>query len=151
MNTREAVLSKIKKGSIPRGEELTKPTEPIFVSFVGSPSHISEPKNEEPESPRDMITGMLSSGPLPERVAWESPLFGRMESPVLEMTETHFSLIHPLTGEIVELPNEWLVSMEERSAIMEFDGGIPREEADRKAQGMMFDQFRQGGDEDGYV
>lgn len=89
---------------------------------------------------------------LPDRVAWTSPLFRRLEGgPVLEMSETYFSLIHPLTGEIVELSNEWLVSMEERSAIMEFDGGIPREEADRKAQGMMFDQFRQGGDEDGYV
>ena len=109
---------------------------------------VATPRNEKSEIP----SIEPKKGSLPSHVEWDSPLFGRLEGgPVLEMSETHFSLIHPLTGEIVELSNEWLVSMEERSAIMEFDGGIPREEADRKAQGMMFDQFRQGGDEDGYV
>lgn len=84
--------------------------------------------------------------PLPERVTWKSPLFGHLEGgPVLEMTETHFSLIHPLTGERVTLPREWLVSLDERSAIMEHDAGLSREEADREAKIEFFQLFRKGG------
>jgi len=80
---------------------------------------------------------------LPERVDWESPVFGRLSGgPVLEMGETTFTLIHPLTGEKVTLSREWLVTMEERSAIMKNDAGLPREEADRKARGMLFNQVR---------
>lgn len=53
--------------------------------------------------------------PLPEKVSWESPLFGKMTGgPVLEMDETTFSLVHPLTGEKVVLSREWLTSMDER-------------------------------------
>ncbi|MHB8421663.1 MAG: hypothetical protein ACYDAM_02670 [Leptospirales bacterium] len=77
---------------------------------------------------------------------WESPLFGKLSGgTVLEMSETIFTLIHPLTGEKVTLSREWLVTMDERSAILEFEGGLPREEADRKARGMLFNQFREGG------
>ncbi|MHB1286477.1 MAG: hypothetical protein ACYCYP_07945 [Leptospirales bacterium] len=84
--------------------------------------------------------------PLPERVSWESPLFGKLTAgPVLEMGETTFSLIHPLTGEKVVLSREWLVSMDERSAIMEHDGGLPREEADKQAKIEFFKLFRKGG------
>ncbi len=84
--------------------------------------------------------------PLPEKLAWTSPLFGRLEAgPVLEMTETHFSLVHPLTGEKVILPNEWLDSLDERSSILEFDAGLPREEADRQARIEFFGLFREGG------
>ena len=80
---------------------------------------------------------------LPERVIWESPVFGRLSGgPVLEMTETTFTLVHPLTGEKVTLSREWLVTREERSAIMKNDAGLPREEADRKAWGMFLNQFR---------
>lgn len=83
---------------------------------------------------------------LPERVSWESPLFGRLSAgPVLEMTETHFSLIHPLTGEKVVLSREWLVSLDERSAIFEFDAGMSREKADQEARKEFFGLFRKGG------
>lgn len=83
---------------------------------------------------------------LPAKVAWTSPLFGRIEGgPVLEMDETTFSLIHPLTGERVTLSKEWLVSMDERAAIMEHDGGISREEADKQARIEFFGLFRKGG------
>ncbi|MHB8421526.1 MAG: hypothetical protein ACYDAM_01980 [Leptospirales bacterium] len=84
--------------------------------------------------------------PIPDRVDWESPVFGKLSGgPVLEMSETTFTLIHPLTGEIVTLSKEWLVTMDERSAILEYEAGLPREEADRKARVMMFNQFREGG------
>jgi len=76
---------------------------------------------------------------------WESPLFGKLSGgPVLELTETTFTLIHPLTGEKVTLSREWLVTMDERSAILEYEAGLSREEADRKARGMIFNQFRGG-------
>lgn len=75
-------------------------------------------------------------------VAWESPLFGRLEAPVLEMGPTHFRLVHPLTGETVTLLNEWLVPMDERSAILEYDAGLPREEADDQAKREFFGLFR---------
>lgn len=84
--------------------------------------------------------------PLPEKVAWTSPLFGRLEAgPILEMGETTFSLIHPLTGERVTLSREWLASLDERSSIMEHGGGLPREEADREARVEFFRLFRKGG------
>lgn len=83
---------------------------------------------------------------LPEKVAWNSPLFGRLEGgPVLEHGPDTFTLWHPLTQEIVELPNEWLVSMDERAAILEFDAGLPREEADKQARIEFFRLFRKGG------
>lgn len=76
---------------------------------------------------------------------WESPLFGKLSGgPVLETTETTFSLIHPLTGERVTLSKEWLISLDERAAILEYDAGLSREEADRKARGMIFNEFRWG-------
>ncbi len=86
--------------------------------------------------------------PLPERVSWESPLFGRIEGgPVLEQGPDTFTLRHPLTQEIVELPNEWLDSLDERAAILEFDAGLPREAADREAKIEFFGLFRKGGRE----
>lgn len=82
---------------------------------------------------------------LPAHVDWESPLFGRLSGgPVLELTETTFTLVHPLTGERVTLSREWLATMDERSAILEYEGGLSRGKADRKARGMIFNQFRGG-------
>lgn len=78
-------------------------------------------------------------------VAWNSPVFGLLEAPVLSRDFETFTLIHPLTGEAVTLPNEWLVSMDERSAIIEYDGGIPRKEADNQAKWEFFRLFRKGG------
>lgn len=77
-----------------------------------------------------------------DRVTWNSPLFGPLEAPLLEKGPTHFRLIHPFTGEAVVLPNDWLISLEERAAIVEFDGGLPREEADRQAKRDIFSLFR---------
>ncbi len=71
MSTREAVLSRIKNGSTPRGEEPTKTTKTISVVFDGSASLISESKNEESEIPpkqetvRSLIEGLLAEGPRP--------------------------------------------------------------------------------------
>lgn len=63
----------------------------------------------------------------------------------MEMKEHTFVLRHPLTDEIVELSREWLVSLDERSAILEYDGGLPREEADKQAREEYFRLFRKGG------
>ena len=103
-----------------------------------------------PETAALKLIGMglarKDDAPLPERVDWESPVFGKLSGgPVLEMSETTFTLIHPLTGERVTLSKEWLITMDERSAILEYEAGLPREEADRKARGMLFNQFREGG------
>ena len=76
---------------------------------------------------------------------WQSPVFGRLEAPLMELRETTFILSHPLTGEVVELSKEWLVSLDERSAILEFDAGLSREEADSQARQEFFGLFRKGG------
>ncbi len=34
---------------------------------------------------------------------------------------------------VEELPVEWRVEYEERAAILEYDGGLPREQADKQA------------------
>lgn len=80
-----------------------------------------------------------------ETVAWESPIFGWLEAPLIDRDADSFTLTHPLTGEAVRLPNEWLVPMEERSAILEHDGGLPRYEADAQAKREFFGLFRRGG------
>ena len=140
---RDAVLSRLKKDSTPRGEEPTKTSKTISVVFDGSPSPIPESKNEETQIPPTEP----EKEPLPESVSWESPLFGRLEAgPVLEQGPDTFSLRHPLTQEIVELPNEWLDSLDERAAILEFDAGLPREAADKQAKIEFFQLFRKGGD-----
>lgn len=110
---------------------------------------VATPPNEKPKippEPESLAADPTLKNRLPERVAWESPLFGRLEGgPVLEMSDTTFSLVHPLTGEKVVLSREWLVSMEERAAIMEHDGGMSREEADRQAKIEFFRLFQKGG------
>lgn len=80
-----------------------------------------------------------------EIVRFNSPIFGELEGIVLETGEKTFRLKHPLTNEIVELPNEWIVSLEERAAILEFDGHASREEADGQARKEFFGLFRKGG------
>ena len=83
---------------------------------------------------------------LPERVSWKSPVFGELTAgPVLSQDLNTFTLKHPLTGEVVTLSNEWLVSLDERSAVLEYDGGMPRDEADRAAKIEFFQLFRKGG------
>jgi len=80
-----------------------------------------------------------------EPVRFNSPLFGELEGIILEQGPDSFTLRHPLTQEIVKLPNEWRISLDERSAILEFDAGLPREEADREARKEFFGLFRKGG------
>ena len=80
-----------------------------------------------------------------QAVRFDSPLFGELEGVVLERGEDTFTLRHPLTGEIVTLSNEWLISMEERSAILEYQAHLPREEADKEARRQFFGLFRKGG------
>ncbi|MHB1934823.1 MAG: hypothetical protein ACYCR5_10690 [Leptospirillum sp.] len=104
------------------------------------------PPKEEMEIPYSDPVSTLEPEPLPDHVDRESVLFGKLTGgPVLEMSETTFTLIHPLTGERVTLSKEWLVTMDERSAILEYEARLAREEADRKARGMLFNQFREGG------
>ena len=80
-----------------------------------------------------------------DTVSWDSPIFGILEAPILSRDFASFTLLHPLTGEVVTLSNEWLISMEERAAILEFDGGFPCEEADSQAKREFFGLFRKGG------
>ena len=88
------------------------------------------------------ITPPLAPG---DPVRWKSPLFGLLEAPLISHDFDSFTLIHPMTGEAVTLPNEWLVSLEERAAILEYDAGIPRGEADAQAKQEFFGLFRKGG------
>ena len=80
-----------------------------------------------------------------ETATWDSPVFGLLSAPILSRDFETFTLIHPLTGEVVTLSNEWLVSMDERAAILEHDGGLPREEADQQAKIEFFGLFRKRG------
>ncbi|WP_053764920.1 hypothetical protein [Leptospirillum ferriphilum] len=75
---------------------------------------------------------------------WGSPVFGKLSAPLLELREKTFVLRHPITNEVVELSRDWLVSLYERSAILEYDGSLPREEADRQARRDIFNLFRKG-------
>ena len=103
---------------------------------------VATPRNEKSEIP----SPEPGKDSLSDRVSWESPLFGKLSAgPVLEHGPDTFTLRHPLTQEIVELPNEWLVSMDERAAIIEYDAGLPRERADRQARIEFFGLFRKGG------
>ncbi len=43
------------------------------------------------------------------------------------------SLDLPALTDIDDLPMDWRIEYEERAAILEFDGGLSREEADRRA------------------
>ncbi len=103
----------------------------------------SSPPGPLPEAPQ---TGLKTANPgQSDLVSWKSPIFGLLEAPVLSRDFESFSLIHPLSGEIVTLPNEWLASLDERSAILEHDAGIPRKEADDQAKREFFGLFRKGG------
>ena len=77
-------------------------------------------------------------------IRFNSPIFGELEGIILEMGEKTFRLIHPLTGEVVSLSNECLVSMEERAAILEYQAHLPRKEADDRARKEFFGLFRRG-------
>ncbi len=102
----------------------------------------------QPMTPEAGEDGLKTQNPGqsdPQIVRWKSPLFGELEAPILSRGTHFFSLEHPLTGEVVRIPNEWLVSLDERSAILEYDGGLPREEADRRARIEFFGLFREGG------
>ena len=79
-----------------------------------------------------------------EIVRFGSPIFGELEGFAMEVGEKTFRLIHPLTGEAVILSNEWLVSMEERTAILEYQSNLPRKEADDRARKEFFGLFRRG-------
>ena len=46
----------------------------------------------------------------------------------------------------MELSRDWLVSLDERSAIIEYDGNASREEADRQAKIEFFGLFWKGGE-----
>jgi hypothetical protein len=121
-------------------------TKPIRVKSTGKeylPGQVVDlPEEKAREWEARGLVRVLSS---PSETTWESPLFGRLEAPVLEMREKTFALRHPLTDEIVELSRDWLVSLDERSAIVEFDGNKPREEADAQARREFFGLFRKGG------
>ena len=122
-------------------------TKPIKVRSTGEhflPGQVvdlPEEKAKEWEA-RGLVQVFLSPG---EKASWESPVFGRLEAPLLEMKEKTFVLRHPITDEIVELSRDWLASLEERAAIIEFDDNKPREEADAQARREFFGLFRKGG------
>ncbi len=104
------------------------------------------------EFPEEVAVKLIEAGlgrlvkPDPgESVRWQSPLFGELEAPALEIGEDAFTMRHPLTGEVVTLPNEWLISLEERSSILEYQAHLSREEADRESRREFFGLFRKGG------
>ena len=110
-----------------------------------APSH-HEGGSEHPTLLNDREVGLKTENSgQSETVTWESPIFGRLEAPLIDHDADSFSLIHPLTGEAVTLPKEWLVSMDERSAILEYQAHLPREEADTQARREFFGLFRKGG------
>ena len=43
------------------------------------------------------------------------------------------SLDHPVLTGIYELPMDWRIEFEERAAILEYDGGLSRDHADKRA------------------
>ena len=50
-----------------------------------------------------------------------------------------------LPAAVADWPEEWLESYMERAAIMEFDGGLPRAEAEHRAEELVRAAFRQTG------
>ena len=56
---------------------------------------------------------------------------------------------HPPT--IGELPTDQRIDFEERAAILEYEGGLSREEADRKALQEIIERLRQWGNGQGVI
>jgi hypothetical protein len=68
--------------------------------------------------------------------------------PLVELLKAHKSeALAALRGELSESladwPENWLEAFIERSAIMEFDGGSPRAEAERRAEGQVREAYWQ--------
>ena len=119
-----------------------------YARGVPSPDAPSHPDQGSGQAtlPEAYETGQeTANGEESGLVAWNSPVFGLLEAPVLSRDFETFTLIHPLTGEAVTLPNEWLVSMDERSAIIEEGAKLSREEADSQAKREFFGMFRKKG------
>ena len=47
-----------------------------------------------------------------------------------------------LPDHVADWPVEWWESFEERAGIMEFDGGLPRPEAERRAEELVRETYR---------
>lgn len=121
---------------------------PIRVKTTGKEYRPGERVDAEPEkllqwSEKGLVRIVEETRGV-ETVRFDSPLFGELEGIILEMEEKTFRLIHPLTGEVVSLSNEWLISMEERAAILEYQAHLPRKEADDRARKEFFRLFRRG-------
>lgn len=121
---------------------------PIRVKTAGKEYQPGDRVNAEPAkllqwSEKGLVRIVEDSGE-GERICFNSPIFGELKGIVLERGEDTFTLRHPLTGEVVTLPNEWLVSLEERAAILEYQAGFSRKEADREARRQFFGLFRKG-------
>ncbi len=117
-------------------DELRRPQVP--------PSH-SETGSGQPTLPGEGETTLKTQNQgQSDRATGDSPLFGRLEAPILSQDCDSFTLTHPLSGEIVTLLSEWLISLEERSAILEHDGGFSKKEADDRAAAEFLRLFGKG-------
>ncbi len=55
------------------------------------------------------------------------------------------SLDLPALNDIDDLPMDWRIEFEERAAIMQYDGGLSREEADRRAFSEILERIKRLG------
>lgn len=55
------------------------------------------------------------------------------------MTEPHPA---PLSASVADWPDEWQAAFIERAGIMEFDGGLPRADAERRAEELIREEHR---------
>ena len=80
--------------------------------LLPDPASRSETGSGQPTLPGEGKTTLKTQNQgQSDRVTWDSPLFGRLEAPIISQDFDSFTLIHPLSGETVTLPGEWIVSL----------------------------------------
>ena len=79
---------------------------------------------------------------VPDMTDWWSPVSGFVSGPILIKGKRDFRLHHPITDEVITLPNKWLGALQERASILERKLNLPKEEAEAWARRDLFSLFR---------
>ena len=96
--------------------------------------------NSALERLRKLRLGQRLGGTLPSDCGWHQATGGAWSSQSAELPKVDLAQSPTIGPE--DLPPDWQVEWEERAAIMEFDGGLPRERAEAEAMKCVIRQMR---------